>query len=86
MTVEEALEHRNILESIAVELYGDFWITNLNFWNSSTELQMREIIEFLSNENFLDKYSNPTPEEIALAEIIIEEFKLKNEFEEDDVI
>ena len=82
MTIEEALEHRDTLADIATELYGDFYITNPKFWNSPTELQMREVEELLFDENLFDEPFNPTPEEIALAEIIMEEFGLKAKFDE----
>jgi lipopolysaccharide biosynthesis glycosyltransferase len=82
MTIEEALEHRDTLASIAIELYGEFYITNPKFWKSPTELQMREVEALLFDENLFDEHFNPTPEEIALAEIIMEEFDLKNIFNE----
>jgi hypothetical protein len=80
MTIEEALEHRDTLADIATELYGDFYITHPKFWNSPTELQMREIEELLFESGIFDDIQ-PTPEEIALAEIIMEEFKLDKEFD-----
>lgn len=82
MKIEEALEHRDTLADIATELYGDFYITHPKFWNSPTELQMREIEELLFDENLFDEHFNPTPEEIALADIIMEEFNLKAKFDE----
>ena len=80
MTIEEALEHRDTLADIATELYGDFYITHPKFWNSPTELQMREIEELLFDENLFDEHFNPTPDEEALVKIIIEEFNLNKRF------
>ena len=77
--INELLEKRDILGDIAVELYGDFWITEEEFWGSTTEQQLQEV-----NEQLLDLgWEDPaTEEEIAFAdkimELLIKEGKLRD--------
>jgi hypothetical protein len=77
--INELLEKRDILGDIAIELYGDLWITEEDFWGSTTELQLKEV-----NDQLLDLgWEDPaTEEEIAFAdkimELLIKEGKIKN--------
>jgi len=41
--IQELLERREILTEMAEILYGDLWVANDDFWNSPTDLEMREI-------------------------------------------
>jgi hypothetical protein len=77
--INELLEKRDILGDIAVELYGDFWITEEDFWGSTTEQQMFEVTEQLNNLGWTDPVSD---EEIEMAdkimEMLIKEGKIKD--------
>jgi len=77
--INELLEKREILGEIAVELYGDFWITNDEFWGSPTEQDLFEVSEQLAELGWVEDVSD---EEIAFADKIIElllkEGKLKD--------
>ena len=76
--INELLEKRDILGDIAIELYGDFWITEEDFWGSTTEQQLQEV-----NNQLLDLgWEDPaTEEEIAftdkIMELLIKEGKLR---------
>ena len=76
--INELLEKRDILGDIAVELYGDFWITEEEFWGSQTERDLNEVSEQLAELGWVDEASD---EEIAFAEklieLLIKEGKLK---------
>ena len=41
--IEELLEQRSVLIEMASVMYGDLYITNEHFWNSSIEQDMFEI-------------------------------------------
>jgi hypothetical protein len=41
--IQELLERREILSEMAEILYGDLWVANDDFWNSPTDMEMREI-------------------------------------------
>ena len=41
--IEELLEQRSVLIEMASVMYGDLYITNEHFWNSSIEKDMFEI-------------------------------------------
>ena len=77
--INELLEKREILGEIAVELYGDLWITNEEFWGSPTERQMQEVTEQLNDLGWIDPVSD---EEIEMAdkimELLIKEGKFKD--------
>jgi predicted nucleic acid-binding protein len=77
--INELLEKRDILGDIAVELYGDFWITEETFWGSTTEQQMLEVTEQLNELGWVDPVSD---EEIEMAdkimEMLIKEGKIKD--------
>ena len=77
--INELLEKREILGDIAVELYGDFWITEETFWGSTTEQQMLEVTEQLNELGWVDPVSD---EEIEMAdkimEMLIKEGKIKD--------
>ena len=77
--INELLEKRDILGDIAVELYGDFWITEEEFWGSTTEQQLKEVNDQLLDLGWED---TATEEEIAFAdkimELLIKEGKLRN--------
>lgn len=77
--INELLEKREILGDIAVELYGDFWITEETFWGSTTEQQMLEVTEQLNDLGWVESVSD---EEIEMAdkimEMLIKEGKIKD--------
>ena len=77
--INELLEKREILGDIAVELYGEFWITEEEFWGSSTERELSEVVEQLTELGWVDPISD---EEIEIADMIMEmlikEGKLKD--------
>ena len=80
--INTLLEKREILGDIAVELYGDLWITNDDFWGSPTERELQEVNEELIEMGWIEE---PTPEEEAFAdkliELLIREGKLKRDEE-----
>ena len=78
--IEELLEKRNTLTDIAVELYGDMFITVDEFWGSPTERQMGIVDDELIN---LGWESETTPEIIALAEIILQDLVERGILNED---
>jgi len=41
--IEELLEQRSVLIEMAAVMYGDLYITNEHFWNSSIEQDMFEV-------------------------------------------
>lgn len=67
--INELLEKREILGDIAVELYGEFWITEEEFWGSSTERELSEVTEQLAELGWVDPISD---EEIEIADVIME--------------
>jgi len=73
--INELLERRDILNEIAIELYGELWVTEDSFWGSPTELEMREIQEQLNDLGWEEEA--PTDEQIALADMLFEELKRK---------
>ena len=77
--INELLEKREILGDIAVELYGDFWITNEEFWGSPTERQMQEVTEQLNDLGWVDPVSD---EEIEIADKIMEMLIKESKFED----
>ena len=78
--IQELLEKRDTLTDIAVELYGDMFITVDEFWGSPTERQMGEVDDELIN---LGWESETTPEIIALAEIILQDLVERGILNED---
>ena len=81
--IKELLDRRDILSEIAEQLYGDFWVTNEKFYNSPTELEMREISFQLMDLG----YENPDVNEDtkALGQIIFDELYNKGIIDEDDI-
>tara|TARA_S200002703_G_scaffold87854_1_gene75779 strand:- start:450 stop:695 length:246 start_codon:yes stop_codon:yes gene_type:complete len=67
--INELLEKRDILGDIAIELYGDYWITEKEFWGSTTEQQMLEVTEQLNELGWVEEVSD---EEIEMADKIVE--------------
>ena len=77
--INELLEKREILADIAVELYGDFWIAEEEFWGSTTEQQMLEVTEQLNDLGWVDPVSD---EEIEIADKIMEMLIKEGKFED----
>ena len=77
--INELLEKRDILADIAVELYGDFWIAEEEFWGSVTEQQMLEVTEQLQNLGWVDEVDE---EQIMIADKIMEMLKKGGKFED----
>ena len=67
--INELLEKRDILGDIAIELYGDYWITEKEFWGSTTEQQMLEVTEQLNELGWVEEVSD---EEIEMTDKIVE--------------
>jgi hypothetical protein len=63
--INELLEKFNLLTDIAIELYGDEWVSNDLFWDSPTEIQMNETICNLDNLGYV--WPEPTEEQINKA-------------------
>ena len=59
-------------------MYGENWITEDSFWDSPTELQMREVEQQLFELGW--EPPMPSVDEIAMGEIIFEEMKKKGLF------
>jgi hypothetical protein len=83
MKIEELIEKRDTLTDIAVELYGDMFITVDEFWGSPTERQMGQVDDELIN---LGWEVETTPEIIALAEIILQDLVERGILNEDGEI
>jgi len=81
--VNELLEQREILADIAVELYGDMFVTNDKFWNSPTENQMRKVEEQLEEWGHRDIL---TPEQKEAAKIIAKDLGIDFEDDEEDYL
>jgi TRAP-type C4-dicarboxylate transport system substrate-binding protein len=81
--VNELLEQREILADIAVELYGDMFVTNDKFWNSPTENQMREVEEQLEEWGHRDIL---TSEQKEAAKIIAKDLGIDFEDDEEDYL
>ena len=77
--INELLEKRDILADIAVELYGDFWITEEEFWGSTTERQMLEVTEQLENLGWKEEVNE---DQIMIADMIMEMLKKGGKFED----
>ena len=77
--INELLEKRDILADIAVELYGDFWISNEEFWGSTTERQMLEVTEQLQNLGWEEEVDE---DQIMIADMIMEILKKNGKFED----
>ena len=56
--IQELLKKRDLLSDIAEELYGELWVTEDKFWNSPTELELREINSQLHNLGWEDPNLN----------------------------
>ena len=77
--INELLEKRDILAEIAVEMYGDYWIANEDFWGSTTEQQMLEVTEQLENLGWVEEVDE---NQIMIADIIMEILKKGGKFED----
>jgi len=75
--INELLEKREILGDIAVELYGDFWITNDEFWGSPTERDLQEVNEQLLNLGWEEEVDE---DQIMIADMIMEMLKKGGKF------
>jgi len=60
--IEELLEQRSVLVEMAAVMYGDMYITNEYFWNSSIEKDMFEIESELIDLGHEDEPSSPEME------------------------
>ena len=76
--IEELLEKRNLLAEIAATLYGEAWVTNMEFWGSPTEKEMAEIEESLRN---LGWETEITPEMEKAAEKVLQELIRKGKID-----
>jgi len=56
--IQELIEKRELLCDIATELYGELWVCEDKFWNSPTELELREINSQLHNLGWTDPNIN----------------------------
>lgn len=78
--IQKLLEQQDLLFEIAVELYGEDFLTNKKFWNSPTEIEMREIQEQLLT---LGHSREPSDEEVAIAQLILDKLKQEGLIDED---
>ena len=76
--INELLAKREVLADIAEAMYGEFWVCEEAFWNSTTELQMREVELQLFNLGWTP--DQPTDDQVAMGEIIFEEMQKKGKF------
>jgi hypothetical protein len=60
--IEELLEQRSVLVEMAAVMYGDMYIANEYFWNSSIEKDMFEIESELIDLGHEDEPSSPEME------------------------
>ena len=60
--IEELLEQRSVLIEMASVMYGDLYITNEHFWNSSIEQDMFEIESELIDLGHEDEEVSPEME------------------------
>jgi hypothetical protein len=81
--VNELLEKRELLSEIAVELYGELYVTNDKFWGSPTEKQMMEVEHRLDNLGWRDDI---TPEMLEAAKQIAKDLGLDLGNEEEDYL
>ena len=63
--INELLEKFDLLTDIAIELYGDEWVSNDSFWNSPTEREMNETVCSLDNLGYV--WPDPTEEQLDKA-------------------
>lgn len=78
--IQKLLEQQDLLFEIAVELYGEDFLINKKFWNSPTEIEMREIQEQLLT---LGHSREPSDEEVAIAQLILDKLKQEGLIDED---
>ena len=71
--IEELLEQRSVLIEMASVMYGDLYVTNEHFWNSSIEKDMYKVEEELVDLGHEDK--DVTPEMEFAARIIFDLLK-----------
>jgi len=65
--IEELLEQRSVLVEMASVMYGDLYVTNEHFWNSSIEKDMFKVEEELIDLGHEDEEVSPEMEAAALA-------------------
>lgn len=64
--IEELLEQRSVLVEMAAVMYGDLYITNEHFWNSSIEKDMFKVEAELIDLGHEDEEVSPEMEMAAL--------------------
>jgi hypothetical protein len=79
--IKELLDKRELLIQIAIELYGEFWITDERFWDSPTEIEMRNVQYQLDDLGYTEE---PTEEEKILSQIIFDEMVRRGKFQDED--
>ena len=65
--IEELLEQRSVLVEMASVMYGELYVTNEHFWNSSIEKDMFKVEEELIDLGHEDEPVSPEMEAAALA-------------------
>jgi hypothetical protein len=63
--IDQLLEKFDTLTDIAVELYGEGWVAEDQFWGSPTELEMQNVQESLLNLGY--KFDEPSEAQIEAA-------------------
>lgn len=73
--IDQLLEQRQVLHTIAVELYGEEYILNKKFWHSPTKKDIMKVFEKLELYGYEEP--QPTDEEQQEADQIMEQLKNK---------
>lgn len=79
--IKELLDKRELLIQIAIELYGEFWITDERFWDSPTEIEMRNVQHQLDDLGYTEE---PTEEEKIISQIIFDEMVRRGKFQDEN--
>jgi hypothetical protein len=84
--IEELLEQRSVLIEMASVMYGDLYITNEHFWNSSIEKDMFEIESELIDLGHEDEEVSPEMEFAArvIFDLLKKDGTIPNEREDEE--
>jgi hypothetical protein len=80
-TIKELYELQTTISDIAIELYGEMYVTNDKFWGSPTETQLKEVTEKLLDAGYMWE---PDESDKKLANDISDAMGLFNHFEDEE--